>query len=75
MVSAGNSGAKSGNPATAERVLDWGLHRGGEIAEFSSYNPERDNPDVAAIGKDNRLVQAAGTNTGQELDGPWIQAS
>jgi subtilisin family serine protease len=76
VVSAGNSGKKSGSPATAERAFSIGAcTEKGEIAAFSSYNPERDNPDVAAIGVNNRLAQASGTSMGQELDGPWIQAS
>ena len=76
VVSAGNSGKKSGSPATAERAFSIGAcTEEGTIAEFSSYNPNRDNPDVAAIGKDNRLAQASGTSMGQELDGPWIKAS
>ena len=45
------------------------------MAEFSSYNPNRDNPDVTAIGKDNRLAQAAGTTMGSDLEGPWVKAS
>ncbi len=45
------------------------------MAEFSSYNPNGDNPDVTAIGKDNRLAQAAGTNLGNQLEGQWVKAS
>ncbi|WP_435076438.1 S8 family peptidase [Halococcus sp. AFM35] len=76
VVSAGNSGKKSGSPATAERAFSIAAcTEAGTIAEFSSYNPNRDNPDVAAIGKDNRLAQASGTAMGKELDGPWIKAS
>jgi subtilisin family serine protease len=76
VVSAGNSGEKSGSPATAERAFSIAAcTEEGAIAEFSSYNPDRDNPDVAAIGKDNRLAQASGTAMGTELDGPWVKAS
>jgi subtilisin family serine protease len=76
VVSAGNSGKESGSPATAERAFSIAAcTEEGTIAEFSSYNPTRDNPDVAAIGKDNRLAQASGTAMGTELDGPWIKAS
>jgi subtilisin family serine protease len=76
VVSAGNSGKKSGSPATAERAFSIAAcTEAGTIAEFSSYNPNRDNPDVAAIGKDNRLAQASGTAMGTELSGPWIKAS
>ena len=76
VVSAGNSGKRSGSPSTAERAFSIAAcTEEGKIAEFSSYNPDRDNPDVAAIGKDNRLAQASGTAMGTELDGPWIKAS
>ena len=76
VVSAGNSGEKSGSPATAERAFSIAAcTEEGTIAEFSSYNPDRDNPDVAAIGKDNRLVQAEGTTMGTDLDGPWVKSS
>ena len=76
VVSAGNSGEKSGSPATAERAFSVAAcTEEGKIAEFSSYNPDRDNPDVAAIGVDNRLAQASGTAMGEELEGPWIKAS
>ena len=76
VVSAGNSGEKSGSPATAERAFSVAAcTEDREIADFSSYNPDRDNPDVAAIGKDNRLAQASGTTMGTDLDGPWVKAS
>ena len=76
VVSAGNSGEKSGSPATAERAFSVAAcTKEGQIAEFSSYNPNRDNPDVAAIGVDNRLAQASGTTMGQKLDGPWVKSS
>lgn len=76
VASAGNSGKRSGSPATAKRAFSTAAcTEDGEIAEFSSYNPDRDNPDVAAIGKDNRLAQASGTTMGTDLDGPWIKAS
>lgn len=76
VVAAGNSGEKGGSPATAERAFSVAAcTEGGTIADFSSYNPDRDNPDVAAIGKDNRLAQAEGTTLGTDLDGPWVKAS
>jgi subtilisin family serine protease len=76
VVSAGNSGTKSGSPATAKRAFSIAAcTEEGKIAAFSSYNPSRDNPDVAAIGVNNRLAQASGTSIGVDLDGPWIRAS
>jgi hypothetical protein len=76
VVSAGNSGQQAGSPATATRAFSIAAcTAAGEIAEFSSYNPQRDNPDVAAIGVNNRLAQATGTSLGRELSGPWIKSS
>ncbi|GAA0242559.1 S8 family serine peptidase [Haladaptatus pallidirubidus] len=76
VVAAGNSGAKSGSPATAKGAFSIGAcTKDGKMAEFSSYNPNGDNPDVTAIGKDNRLAQASGTNMGKQLDGRWVKAS
>lgn len=76
VVAAGNTGAKAGSPGTAERAFSTAAcTEEGQITEFSSYNPDRDNPDVAAIGKDNRLAEASGTSMGTELEGPWIKAS
>lgn len=76
VVAAGNSGEKGGSPATAEGAFSVGAcTESGEMAEFSSYNPKGDNPDVTAIGKDNRLAQADGTTMGQQLSGPWVKAS
>lgn len=76
VVAAGNTGDTAGSPATAERAFSAGAcTETGEMAEFSSYNPERDNPDVTAIGKDNRLARADGTAMGEDLPGQWVKAS
>ena len=76
VTAAGNTGAKAGSPGTAERAFSVGACTvEGKMAEFSSYNPDRDNPDVAAIGKDTRLAQASGTTMGTDLEGPWVKAS
>jgi subtilisin family serine protease len=76
VVAAGNSGDPAGSPATAEEAFGVGACTvEGKMAEFSSYNPDRDNPDLAAIGKDCRLAQADGTAMGTDLDGPWVKAS
>lgn len=76
VVAAGNTGEKAGSPATAETAFGVGACTvEGEMAEFSSYNPEGDNPDLAAIGKDCRLAQADGTTMGNDLEGPWVKAS
>ncbi len=76
VTAAGNTGEKAGSPGTAERAFSVGACTvEGKMAAFSSYNPERDNPDVAAIGKDNRLAGAEGASMGTDLEGPWVKAS
>ncbi|WP_101297115.1 S8 family peptidase [Halegenticoccus soli] len=76
VVAAGNSGEEGGSPATAKRAFSVGAcTKRGAMTEFSSYNPQDDNPDVTAIGKDNRLAQASGTVMGKQLEGRWVKAS
>ncbi|MFC6938884.1 S8 family serine peptidase [Salinirubellus sp. GCM10025818] len=76
VVSAGNSGGLGGSPATAERAFSAGaVTIEGELTRFSAYNPERDNPDVSAVGKDVRLPRAEGTSLGQVIDDRYVKAS
>lgn len=76
VTAAGNTGDKGGSPATAERAFSVGAcTKGGRMAPFSSYNPNMDNPDVSAIGVNNRLAQAQGTSVGDNLSGRWVKAS
>jgi subtilisin family serine protease len=76
VVSAGNTGAEGGSPATAEGAFSVGaLTKDGAVTRFSSYNPNRDNPDVAAIGKNIKLARATGTSMGHVIDEHWVKAS
>ena len=76
VVSAGNSGDLGGSPATAERAFSAGaVTIEGELTRFSAYNPDRDNPDVSAVGKDVRLPRAEGTSLGQVIDDQYVKAS
>lgn len=76
VVAAGNTGDTGGSPATAEKAFSVGAcTESGEMAPFSSYNPNHDNPDVSAVGVNNRLAQASGTTMGEDLSGPWVMAS
>lgn len=76
VVAAGNTGDTGGSPATAERAFSIGAcDEDGKLASFSSYNPNYDNPDVTAIGENNRLAQADGTTMGQDLEGRYVKAS
>lgn len=76
VVAAGNTGDRGGSPATAEKAFSAGaVDEHGELTRFSSYNPNYDNPDVAAIGKNNRLARADGTDMGSVIDEHWTKAS
>jgi len=76
VVAAGNSGREGGSPATAEKAFSAGSVKiDGELSPFSSYNPERSNPDVCAVGQDCKLVRARGTNMGNPIDEEWTKAS
>jgi subtilisin family serine protease len=76
VIAAGNTGGEGGSPATAQLAFSVGAITAEErVADFSSYNPNRDNPDISALGKNIRLPQADGTSMGQPLEGPWVMAS
>lgn len=76
VTAAGNTGDKGGSPATAKKAFSVGAStKDGRMAPFSSYNPNMDNPDVSAIGVNNRLAQAQGTTMGSDLSGQWVKAS
>ena len=76
VVAAGNSGGPGGSPATAQGAFSIGATTiSGNLASYSSYNPEYGNPDVCAVGSDCRLARARGTNMGEPLDRKWTRAS
>lgn len=76
VVAAGNTGDTGGSPATAPGAFSVGaVTRSGELARFSSYDPNRDNPDVSALGRDLRLPRAEGTSLGRVLDDQWVKGS
>lgn len=77
VVSAGNSGKPSGSPATAERAFSVGAcNEAGELAEFSSYNPNGPtNPEITAVGVRCRMARASGTSMGTVLGSEWVAAS
>lgn len=76
VTAAGNTASEGGSPATAEKAFSAGAcTESGEMAPFSSYNPNWDNPDVSTVGVNNRLAQASGTSMGGDLRGPWVMAS
>lgn len=88
VIAAGNTGSEGGSPATAEGA--WGvgaITEDEELTRFSSYNPDRDNPDTTALGKDVILAKADGTSMGRDvpngelgsyyssIGGEWTKAS
>lgn len=76
VVAAGNTGADGGSPATAQGAFSVGaVSEDGELTRFSSYDPDRDNPDVVALGRDLRLPRAEGTSLGYVIDDEWVKGS
>lgn len=75
-VAAGNTASKGGSPATAREAFSVGaVAIEGEVTRFSSYNPEWENPDVSALGKNIKLPRADGTSMGSVIDADWVKAS
>lgn len=76
IAAAGNSGGPGGSPATAKSSISAAaITKTREVAPFSSYDKPYDNPDVAAIGVNNKLAKAHGTSMGDILDREWVKAS
>lgn len=76
VVAAGNTGQKSGSPATADNAMSVGsVDDGGKLSEFSSYNPKQDNPDVCGVGENTRLLRAQETSMGTPQDEYYTVAS
>lgn len=76
VVAAGNTGDSGGSPATAPGAFSAGAVTAvGALTRFSSADPARDNPDVAALGRDLRLARASDTSLGHILDDEWVQGS
>lgn len=76
VVAAGNTAERGGSPATAKSAFSVGaVDKDGDLTRFSSYNPNRDNPDVSALGKNVKLARAPGTSMGRVLDDQFIKAS
>jgi hypothetical protein len=75
-VAAGNTGEDGGSPATADGAFSVGaLTEDGEPTRFSSFNPDKGNPDVAAVGKDTKMARAPGTSMGSPLGDDFTKAS
>ena len=75
-VAAGNTGSDGGSPATASGAFSVGaLTEDGEPTRFSSFNPDKGNPDVAAAGKDIKMARAPDTSMGDPLGDDFVKAS
>jgi len=76
VVAAGNTGADGGSPATSDNAFSAGAIDGdGKLTRFSSSDPDRDNPDVAAVGKDVLMARAPDTSMGRVIDDQFVKAS
>jgi hypothetical protein len=76
VTAAGNSGSAGGSPSTAAKAFSVGATDGsGKLTDFSSYNPEKGNPDVCAVGQYCVLPRAAGTSMGTVIDHDYVAAS
>lgn len=76
VTAAGNTGDRGGSPATAKKAFGIGACTiDGTLTRFSSYNPDRDNPDVTALGKNIKLPRASGTSMGSVINENWTMAS
>lgn len=76
VVAAGNTGGDGGSPATSPSAFSAGaVDKHGNLTRFSSSDPEKDNPDVAALGKDVVMARAPGTSMGRPIDDQFTKAS
>ena len=76
VVAAGNTGDEGGSPATSPKAFSVGaVDEAGDLTRFTSRDPDQDNPDVAALGKDVKLARAPGTTMGTPIDDQFVKAS
>lgn len=76
VVAAGNTGAEGGSPATSREAFSVGaVDEEGDLTRFTSRDPDQDNPDVAAVGKNVKMARAPGTSMGTPLGDQFLKAS
>lgn len=76
VVAAGNTGSDGGSPATARQAFSAGaIDEQGDPARFSSFDPEKGNPDVAAVGQNVQMARAHGTAMGTPLSDEYVKSS
>lgn len=76
VIAAGNTGSDGGSPATAAQAFSAGaIDEGGNPTRFSSFDPEKGNPDVAAVGQNVKMARARGTAMGTPLNQDFVKSS
>lgn len=76
VVAAGNTGTDGGSPATSYKAFSVGaVDEDGSLTRFTSRDPDRDNPDVAAVGKNVKMARAPDTSMGTPLNDRFVKAS
>lgn len=76
VVAAGNTGGEGGSPATAREAFSVGaVDEEGNLTRFTSRDPDQDNPDVAAVGKNVKMARAPDTSMGTPLGDQFVKAS
>lgn len=76
VVAAGNTGGDGGSPATARKAFSAGaIDENKDPARFSSFDPEKGNPDVAAVGQNVKMARAGGTSMGTPLNSDFVKSS
>ena len=76
VIAAGNTGGDGGSPATAREAFSAGaIDEQKNPARFSSFDPDKGNPDVAAVGQNVQMVRANGTAMGTPLSDDYVKSS
>jgi len=76
VVSAGNTGSDGGSPATTVGAFSAGaVGEEGTPLRFSSFDPDKGYPDVAAVGENVKMAAAPNAQMGQDLSGPYVKES
>jgi intein/homing endonuclease len=71
-----NSGSDGGSPATAREAFSTGaIDENESPTRFSSFDPDKGNPDVAAVGQNVMMARANGTAMGTPLSDRYVKSS
>ena len=80
VVAAGNHGSQGagsgGSPATAREAFSAGaIDENKNPTRFSSFDPRKGNPDVAACGQNCLMARAQNTAMGSPIDSEFVKSS